>query len=49
MATDGETERKINNNFYLTYGQNVMSAQMLEVSLLEAVLRLGRDACSTVK
>ena len=36
---------------YVIYGKIVMSAQMLEVSLLgvETVLRLERDTCSMVK
>ena len=38
-------------SFYVTYGKNVMSAQMLEVSGLGVgtVLRLERDAWSIVK
>ena len=37
--------------FYVIYGSNVMSAQMLEVSLLGVgkVLRLEREAWSMVK
>ena len=46
VATEGETGRG-----YVTYGKNVMGAQMLEMSLLGvgAVLRLERDAWSMVK
>ena len=38
-------------SFYVTYGKNVMSARMLELSLLGVgtVLRLERDAWSMVK
>ena len=38
-------------SFYLTFGKNVMSAQMLEVSLLGVgtVLRLERNAYSMAK
>ena len=52
VATEGETARgKISKRFYVTYGKNVVSAQMLEVSLLGVgtVLRLERDAWSMVK
>ena len=35
VVTDGEQEGdKISKSFYVTYGKNVMIAQMLEVSLL---------------
>ena len=39
------------NSFYVVYGRSVMSAQMLEVSLLGVgpALRLERDAWSMVK
>ena len=39
---------KISKSFFVIYGDNVMSAQMLEVSLLGVgmMLRLERDACS---
>ena len=39
---------RISKYFYVIYGRSVMSAQMLEVSLLgvETVLRLKRDAWS---
>ena len=50
VAGDGETGRA--NSFYVVYGRSVMSAQMLEVSLLlgvGTVLRLERDAWSMVK
>ena len=42
---------KISKQFYVIYGRTVMSAQMLEVSLLGVgtVLRLGRDAWSMFK
>ena len=42
---------EISKKFLLTYGKNVMSAQMLEVSLLGVgvVLRLERDARSMIK
>ena len=52
VVTDGEQEGdKISKSFYVTYGKNVMSAQMLEVSLLGVgtMLRLERDAWSMVK
>ena len=53
MATEGETGRGQDKQkvYYVTYGKNVMSAQMLEVSLLGAgtVPRLDRDAWSMVK
>ena len=39
------------NGFYVTHGRNVMSTELLEVSLLGVgtVLRLERDAWSMVK
>ena len=53
VATEGKTAKKskISERFYVIYQQNVLSAQMLEVSLLGVgtVLRLERDAWSMVK
>ena len=50
VAADGETGRGIGqaNSFYVVYRRSVMSAQMLEVSLLGlgTVLRPERDACA---
>ena len=42
---------KISKTFLVTYGKSVMSAQMLEVSLLGVgtMLRLERDAWSMLK
>ena len=46
-----QEEDKANQTFYVIYGNNAMSAQMLEVSLLGVgtVLRLERNAWSMVK
>ena len=53
VAADGKTGRGIGeaNNFYVKYRRSVMSAQMLELSLLGVgtVLRLERDGWSTLK
>ena len=51
VATEGETTRGKDEQKVVTYGQNVMSAQMLEMSLLGVgtVLRLERDTWSMVK
>ena len=54
VTTGGENRKGVKKRakrFYVISGNNVMSAQMLEVSLLEVgtVLRLGRDARSMVK
>ena len=53
VATKGETGRGYDKQkyFYVIYGKNVMSTQMLEVSLLGGgtVLRLESDARSMVK
>ena len=45
-----EGSKMSKNSCNVTYGKNVMSAQMSEVSLLGVgtVLRLERDACSMV-
>ena len=42
---------RISKSFYVVYGRSIISAHMLEMSLLgvETVLRLERDAWSTVK
>ena len=49
MATGGQNRKGIRlaKQICVIYGNNVMSAQRLEVSLLgvETVLRLERDAC----
>ena len=52
VVTDGEQEGdKISKSFYVTYGKNVMSAQMLEVPLLGvgrgSVSKEMRDQCSS--
>ena len=47
VATDGETARGYTiSKKFVTYGKDVMSVQMLEVSLLGVgtVVRLERDA-----
>ena len=48
VATDGETGRGQDKQkvYYVKHGKNVMSAKMLEISLLGVgtVLRLERDA-----
>ena len=54
VVADGETGRGYDKqSFYVVYkyGKSVMSAQMMEVSLLGVgmVLRLERDAWSMVK
>ena len=52
VATEAKQQGgKINIFFYVTYGKNVLSPQMLEVSLsgVGTVLRLERDAWSMVK
>ena len=53
VATAGQTGRGYDKQsmYHVTYGENVMSAKMLEVSLLGAgtVLRLERGARSMVK
>lgn len=51
VSTDGEKERGYVEGSCVLYGINVVSAEMLEVSLLVegTVLRLGRDALSTIK
>ena len=51
VPTDGETGRGQEQKKCALYGKNVMSAQILEESLLGVgtVLRLGRDAWSMVK
>ena len=53
VATDGQREKGIRrrNMFCFLYGRNVMSVQMLEVSLsgIGSVLRLEMGAWSTVK
>ena len=52
VATDGETGRGQDKQkvYYVKHGKNVMSAKMLEISLLGVgtVLRLERDAWSMV-
>ena len=57
VATDGETRKrgqekqKVSIGMYLLYGKDVMSVQLLEVSLLgvATVLLSRRDVWSTVK
>ena len=53
VATKGETGRgyKVSKTFLCSVWENVMNAEMLEVSLLRVgtVLRLERDAWSMVK